>query len=395
MNAKKFCLVIGSSLVFYVVVTAIVKTNYIPFGQTRNLFRSHIIQNGLINNSEITSEANTKLLDASASTQIHPQHHRNSQDRLKYNISLSPDCYVINRPAESGNSISLAVDRKFITQHEVAVAIASKLGKPVKRFPTSLIIGVRKAGTRALLAILRLHPQVKSCGPEVHYFDQRYPRGLQWYLEQTVKVRSEQQTIEKTPGYFVVRGVPERVLEYSKAINKTLKFLVIFRDPTIRAVSDYVQLNLGVKAKYNRVLKPFEKMVMKNNSAFEIDTSWGVIKTGVYSKHLERWLRYFPRDWFHFVSGEELVRNPFQEIKKVEKFLEISPHFKKSNFVFNAQKGFPCFRATGSENERCLGKTKGRTHPTVQPRILSELRKYYGPFNEQLYHMTGRNFQWP
>ncbi|XP_028395243.1 heparan sulfate glucosamine 3-O-sulfotransferase 5-like [Dendronephthya gigantea] len=395
MSAKRFCLLIASSLVLYAVVTALVKTNYIPFGQTRNFLRMQFIQHGMINSSEITRNANTKLEDASPSTRTYSQQLGNLQFRLKYNVSLSPDCYAITRPAESGNSISLAVDRKFISQHETAVEIASKLGKPVKRFPTTLIIGVRKAGTRALLAILRLHPQVKSCGPEVHYFDQRYPRGVQWYLEQTAKVRSEQQTIEKTPSYFVVRGVPERVLEYSKAINKTLKFLVIFRDPTIRAVSDYVQLNLGVQAKYNRVLKPFEKMVMKNNSAFEIDTSWGVVKTGVYSKHLERWLRYFPREWFHFVSGEELVRDPFQEIKKVEKFLEISPYFQKSNFVFNAQKGFPCFRGTENKNERCLGKTKGRAHPTVHPRILSELRSYYAPFNEQLYKMTGRNFQWP
>ena len=398
MNAKKFCLVVASSLVLYVIVSVLVKTNYIPLSRGRNLFKTPFIQDGLINNTagaDVPTNTHRDRVSPRRLTQVQ-QPCRNSENRCKYNTSLPPDWYAINRPAENVNSTPLDLDRKSITQLETDAAIASKLGEAVKRFPTTLIIGVRKAGTRALLAILRLHPQVKSCGPEVHYFDQHYPRGLQWYLDQTPDVRDGQQTIEKTPSYFVVKGVPQRILEYSKAINKSLKFLVIFRDPTVRAVSDYVQLNLGVKTKYNRILQPFEKMVLKkNSSAFEIDTSWGVIKTGVYSKHLERWLRYFPRDWFHFVSGEQLVTNPFREVKKVEKFLNIKPHFRRSNFVFNQQKGFPCFRGAANKNERCLGKTKGRAHPTVHPRILSELRRYYRPFNEQLYTMTDRNFQWP
>lgn len=397
MNAKKFCLVIASSIVLYAVFSVLVRTNYIPLSRGRNLFRTQSNQDGFINN-------HARIIKTDAPTIAHQDYARvspsqrpsmNSESHIKYNISLSPDCYTIIRPAETLNSIRSDLDRKSITQLETEATIASKQGEAVKRFPTTLIIGVRKAGTRALLAILRLHPQVKSCGPEVHFFDQRYPRGLQWYLDQTPDVRAGQQTIEKTPSYFVVKGVPERILEYSKSINKSLKFLVIFRDPTVRAVSDYVQLNLGVQTKYHRALKPFEQMVIKNNSALKIDTSWGVIKTGVYAKHLERWLRYFPREWFHFVSGEELVNNPFQEIKRVERFLEIKPYFRKANFVFNEKKGFPCFRGAAKKNERCLGKTKGRAHPTVDPRILSELRRYYRPFNEQLYKMTDRNFQWP
>ena len=398
MDAKKFCFVVASSLVLYAVVSVLVKTNYIPLNTGRNLFKTQFIQDRLKNGAGIKRDVQTNkhqentrvphgLLSQKTST--------NSKNRIKYNTSLSPDCYTINRPVENLNSIAYNLDRKSIAQLESDATIADKLGKDVKRLPTTLIIGVRKGGTRALLAILRLHPQVKSCGPEVHYFDQHFPRGLKWYLEQTPEVRNGQQTIEKTPSYFVVKGVPQRILEYSKTINKSLKFLVIFRDPTVRAVSDYVQLNLGVQAKYNTIMKPFEKMVVKNSSAFEINTSWGVVKTGVYSKHLERWFRYFPRDWFHFVSGEDLVNDPFQEVKKIEKFLGIEPYFKKSNFVFNAQKGFPCFRGAAKKNERCLGKTKGRTHPTVDPRVLNELRRYYRPFNEQLYKMTGRNFLWP
>lgn len=50
-----------------------------------------------------------------------------------------------------------------------------------KRLPQALIIGVKKAGTRALLEYLRLHPDVKAPGPEPHFFDKNYDKGFNWY----------------------------------------------------------------------------------------------------------------------------------------------------------------------------------------------------------------------
>ncbi|EFO15288.1 hypothetical protein LOAG_13225 [Loa loa] len=38
-----------------------------------------------------------------------------------------------------------------------------------KRFPQAIIIGVKKAGTRALLEFLRLNPAIKAPGPEIGY----------------------------------------------------------------------------------------------------------------------------------------------------------------------------------------------------------------------------------
>ena len=53
--------------------------------------------------------------------------------------------------------------------------------KAKQRLPQAIIIGVKKAGTRALLEFLRLNVHVKSPGPEVHFFDRHYDRGLEWY----------------------------------------------------------------------------------------------------------------------------------------------------------------------------------------------------------------------
>lgn len=50
-----------------------------------------------------------------------------------------------------------------------------------KNLPQAIIIGVKKAGTRALLEYLRMHPNIKAPGPEPHFFDKNYDKGLKWY----------------------------------------------------------------------------------------------------------------------------------------------------------------------------------------------------------------------
>ncbi len=55
-----------------------------------------------------------------------------------------------------------------------------------KGLPHVVIIGARKGGTRALLEFLKIHPLVRSAGPEVHYFDDHYEKGERWYINQVI-----------------------------------------------------------------------------------------------------------------------------------------------------------------------------------------------------------------
>lgn len=52
---------------------------------------------------------------------------------------------------------------------------------PNRKLPDALIIGVKKGGTRALLEFVRLHPDVRAAGSEVHFFDRFYSKGFTWY----------------------------------------------------------------------------------------------------------------------------------------------------------------------------------------------------------------------
>lgn len=262
-----------------------------------------------------------------------------------------------------------------------------------RRLPNSIIIGVRKGGTRALLEFLKIHPRIKACAAEVHFFDnnKNYQLGLNWYRRQMPESRPEDITIEKTPAYFVTAEAPERVYKMSP----TIKLIVIVRDPTERAISDYVQVSF----KKHGMLPPFEKFITEDEEQKVLRTSIGTVQIGVYTEHLRNWLKHFPISQLHFASMEELTTNPAKELQAVEKFLNIEPFIKKDHFYINQTKRFPCFSGyvdgKKKRNSGCLSESKGRPHPSVRDDIRKLLQDYYRPYNEKLYKEVQRDFRWP
>lgn len=151
-----------------------------------------------------------------------------------------------------------------------------------------------------------------------------------------------------------------------------------------------------------------------------VDTNWGTVKIGVYARHLEWWLQYFPISQLLFVSGERLIVDPAFEMGRVQvcptklhrtpesaskllmfvfastqDFLGLKRVVTEKHFYFNATKGFPClFKSEARSSPHCLGKTKGRNHPHIEPAAVQRLRDFYRPFNARFYRMTGIHFGW-
>ncbi|XP_067911861.1 heparan sulfate glucosamine 3-O-sulfotransferase 3B1-like [Heterodontus francisci] len=255
-----------------------------------------------------------------------------------------------------------------------------------KKFPQAVIIGVKKGGTRALLEFLRIHPDVRAVGAEPHFFDRNYERGLDWYRNLMPRTLEGQITMEKTPSYFVTKEAPKRIF----SMSKDTKLIVVVRNPVTRAISDYTQTlskNPGVPS--------FQMLTFKNISTGLIDTSWSAIRIGIYAKHLENWLQYFPLSKILFVSGERLVSDPAGEMGRVQDFLGLKRVITDKHFYFNETKGFPCLKKPeGSSRPRCLGKSKGRTHPKIDMEVVLRLKEFYRPFNLKFYQMTGHDFGW-
>uniref|UniRef100_A0A182IRI0 Sulfotransferase domain-containing protein n=2 Tax=Anopheles atroparvus TaxID=41427 RepID=A0A182IRI0_ANOAO len=260
--------------------------------------------------------------------------------------------------------------------------------RPSRHLPDALIIGVKKSGTRALLEFIRLHPDVRAAGCEVHFFDRHYGKGLAWYRHHMPPTIEGQLTMEKTPSYFITRDAPRRV----RHMNPATRLLVVVRDPVTRAISDYTQ----ARSK-KRDMKRFEELAFTNGSAGGVvDTSWGPVRIGVYAKYLERWLEAFPLAQLLFVSGERLIADPAVEIGRVQDFLGLKRVVTEKHFYFNSTKGFPCLlKSEERSSPHCLGKTKGRNHPRIDPAAIDRLREFYRPFNQKFYQLTGINFGWP
>ncbi|XP_032525569.1 heparan sulfate glucosamine 3-O-sulfotransferase 3B1 isoform X1 [Danaus plexippus] len=257
---------------------------------------------------------------------------------------------------------------------------------PTKRLPDALIIGVKKCGTRALLEFLRLHPDVRAAGSEVHFFDKFYHKGFEWYRNRMPPTLEGQITMEKTPSYWVTRSAPKRVF----AMNPAVKLLAVVRDPVTRAISDYTQ-----SASKRPSLPRFEELALMDSPWGSVVDTWPPVRLGIYARPLRRWLRRFPRSRILIISGERLVVDPAAEMTRVQEFLNLKPVITEKHFYFNSTKGFPCLLKSESRSTpHCLGKTKGRNHPYIDPVALERLREFYRPHNERFYELSGINFGW-
>ncbi|XP_032393906.1 heparan sulfate glucosamine 3-O-sulfotransferase 4 [Etheostoma spectabile] len=270
------------------------------------------------------------------------------------------------------------------TDSELRVNCTMDYGE--KKLPQAIIIGVKKGGTRALLEALRVHPDVRAVGNEPHFFDRNYEKGLGWYRDLMPSTLEGQITMEKTPSYFVTNHAPKRI----HSMARDIKLIIVVRNPVTRAISDYTQ-TLSKKPE----IPTFEVLAFKNRTLGLIDASWSALRIGIYALHLESWMQYFPLSQMHFVSGERLIVDPAGEMAKVQDFLGLKRIVTDKHFYFNKTKGFPCLKKPeDSSTPRCLGKSKGRTHPKIDPDVIRRLHKFYKPFNMMFYQMTGQNFEW-
>ena len=121
-----------------------------------------------------------------------------------------------------------------------------------KRMRNTIIIGVVKCGTQALLTFLGQHPQtVRNTDiNEYHFFNEQYTKGLEWYRDRMPYSLPGQVVIERTPAYFNNEYVPKRIFN----INPKMKLLLAVRNPVDRAVSAYA-MHKSIHVIHNKQIK--------------------------------------------------------------------------------------------------------------------------------------------
>ena len=258
-------------------------------------------------------------------------------------------------------------------------------GETTKRLPNGLIIGVRKGGTGAVSFYLRFHPWVHIVASELNFFDSNYDKGYDWYRQQFPQVFPGNIVMEKTSNYFHNKNTIKRIYD----MDKNIKLILVVRDPIHRTVSDFVQRKLTAIGINDSEVNVNDHLL---DDFGEVRTNIRILKPSVYYRYMKKWLEVFPLSQIHVVDGDNLIRNPYEEVFKLENFLGLPHCLTKEKFFYNRSKGFYCFITPN--REKCLPKSKGRQHPTLTQEVKQKLKDYFRPYNEMFFDLIKQTFNW-
>ena len=209
-----------------------------------------------------------------------------------------------------------------------------KLSAGRRPLPDFIVIGAMKAGTTALWAYLREHPEIT--GPpwkETSHFDRYGATGERAYRAHfPTGVPAGTLVGEASPGYVFHPVVPQRV----HALIPGVRLVVLLRDPVARAFSHYQHaVGLGretlsfedaIAAEPQRLAGVHERMT--SDPAYFSHEWWdhSYFSRGLYAEQLERWLDVFPREQLLVLTNDDLAKDTDATYNRVLAHIGAKPH---------------------------------------------------------------------
>jgi hypothetical protein len=258
---------------------------------------------------------------------------------------------------------------------------------PARTLPDFLIVGEAKCGTTSLYDDLAQHPCVlEAAVKEVHFFDIRFRRGLEWYraqfpLEwqmQRKKGPTARQTGEASPYYMFHPHAPARI----KQALPNVKLIVMLRNPVERAYSQYqhefrrgreplASFEEAIAAEPERLRGEHERMLGDEwyNSLEHRRHSY--VARGIYVNQLQMLCRQFDRQQILIIKSEDYFSAPDVTCKRVREFL-----------------GLPAWEPV------FFAKKNVGTYAPIDRRLRKRLADYFAPHNSSLYDFLGTDFGW-
>jgi hypothetical protein len=342
---------------------------------------------------------------------------------------------------DEGYPLTRVAVRQGETLRQTRRSIDLEAERGARRTPSFVVIGAQKCGTTSLYEILMQHPlAIKGGRRETHFFDWRWQHQLttvdaqldfyhKFYKTNALAEHPSLFTGESTPSYLLHSDV---VLPRLRAVCPWVQLLVMLRDPTARAYSHYqmcIDMQCAPEQKAVRGQsqyhgRSFAQVVADELAELEAagvapgcdrDTWNGYLKTrpqghgghslvarGLYALQLEPWLESFGGGGgastqaagvvereataaacaTPFVSGQVMVLN-LSDLKG-------SAATKQSvlDAVF-AHVGVPPSDIPDTDAKN----TRRYTEP-MDAASEESLRAFYQPFNERLYALLGRRYDW-
>lgn len=140
---------------------------------------------------------------------------------------------------------------------------------------------------------------------ETFFFDQKFTKGLTYYISLFENYDTNLITGEIAPTYFHSYEAAERIF----SINNKCKIIIIYRDPIERSISLYKH-----HYRKGRVGKDFKKAIIKRPD---------IIETSRYSLYSKIWIDRFGNENVLMVHYEDLKHKPQKFLDEITSFIGI------------------------------------------------------------------------
>lgn len=268
--------------------------------------------------------------------------------------------------------------------------IIRKITSSFRVLPDFLIIGGQKCGTTALYNYIIEHPDIyPAVRKQMHYFDNRYEKGDHWYrsgfptaLEKFYIrriLRNRFTTGEATPNYIFHPHAPGRIAR----LLPHAKFILLLRDPVDRAYSHYNhEIRKGAEtlsfaeaiAKEQERLQPeIDRMRKEENYYSHNYQHFSYLTRGIYIDQLRNWLKFFPRQRFLILKAEDLDSHTAATLNRIYEFLDLPQVAKEEKEYERFNRG---------------------SYSKIDPEMREKLKKFFRPYNQQLFDLLDINFGW-
>lgn len=258
-------------------------------------------------------------------------------------------------------------------------------GPGVGALPDFIIIGAKKCGTTFLYHLLLRHPHIAGASKkEVHFFDMRFDKGIDWYRSQfrpPIEAGGQEvATGEASPYYLYHPHAARR----AAGVVPQAKLIALLRDPADRAFSDYhdkarqgrepLTFEEALEAEEGRLRGEKEKMLADEAYVSRNHRAFSYLSRGIYVDQLREWHKFFGKEQILVLKSEDMYKDTTGTLKKV------------LNFLYMPDIGIEVPPISQNQNEGRYAPMKSATREL--------LRKYFEPHNQRLYEYLGKDFGW-
>jgi hypothetical protein len=176
-------------------------------------------------------------------------------------------------------------------------------------------IGAQKSGTTWVYENLAKHPEVHfPDGKEVHFWDEFYDRGVEWYLT-LFPDDNGKKCGEITPAYAIL---DIKHIKEIYSLNPDLRLFYILRHPAERAWSAALMEMGRAGLTYETASDAwFIEQFKSEDSTQRSD----------YAQCLKNWHSVFPEEQLLLLPFKEIKENPHRTLQRIAGHIGIDPTF--------------------------------------------------------------------